>query len=107
MLPCLSIATHSQHLCVKTKVLPPEEFKIPGVFGLFAGKNGSSDGRYTIHTGVTRPEKLSEVKKWRGMTHFDETVWKTKVKKKKKILSIDVDGISQSEGGEGELEELA
>ena len=62
------------------QILPPEEFKVPGVFGLFAGKNGSSDGRYTIHTGVTRPGSISEVDKWRGETRFDESVWRTRVR---------------------------
>ena len=32
-------------------MLPPDEVKTPGRFGLFAGQNMSSDGKMTVNTG--------------------------------------------------------
>lgn len=56
---------------MSSMILPPEEVKIPGKFGLFAGKNGSSDGKLKIFSGVRDLSKISQVHSFRGQTHFD------------------------------------
>ena len=57
-------------------ILPPEEVKAPGKFGLFAGQNLTSDGMMTVNTGQTDITQLGEVLRFRNKTHFN--AWKTR-----------------------------
>ena len=59
-------------------VLPEDEIKVPGHFGLLAGRNMSSEGEYTIWSGGgTRGlSRLGGVTAWKGQKEFH--CWKTK-----------------------------
>jgi len=51
-------------------ILPPEEVKAPGKFGLMAGQNLTSDGVMTVNTGQTDLRRLGEVLRYRNATHW-------------------------------------
>lgn len=55
--------------------LPPEVLKVPGRFGLLAGMNGTSLGRYRVKSGVLDPARINEVVAFDGVRQFD--AWKT------------------------------
>ena len=61
-----------------TMVLPEDEIKVPGHFGLLAGRNMTSEGEYTIWGGGG-PGGLGDLGKvtaWKGQTRFH--AWNTK-----------------------------
>lgn len=51
-------------------VFLPDEIRVPGQFGLFAGKNGTSDGRISVQNGKRNYKQVGLVKKWKGSDHF-------------------------------------
>ena len=55
-----------------TMVLPEGEIKVPGHFGLLAGRNMSSEGKYTVWGGGGPKglEDLGRVTKWQGQDRF-------------------------------------
>nr|XP_054754020.1 lysosome membrane protein 2-like [Lytechinus pictus] len=77
-------ATHTVHdfiwgyfspLLALAKILRPD-MVVTDEFGIYVGKNNSSDGIYTVYDGVRNYTKTNEIERWNGKD--DVSYWTTK-----------------------------